>query len=209
MLILCKCLGLDFIRAEGFVFSHVADEGLMNACAGELLRYRKHIGAEHIQIFTDIKKKHRWILSSNIFIYSFSKTPHSHNVILMLIQNLCNSGMKVRLHNIFVIQDGQYVILVNHSAINSCCVSLRDWRSLQVHHSCLCVLGREAGQKTANQGTHFIKKKKNTNSGMLDFLFGNRWAYQDSTSLFFDYLTLWALYVLLMFIFMTLEIYRP
>ncbi|NP_001187840.1 uncharacterized protein LOC100528641 [Ictalurus punctatus] len=50
--------GLDFIRAEGFVFCHVADEGLMNACAGDLLRYRKHIGAEHIQIFTDIKKKH-------------------------------------------------------------------------------------------------------------------------------------------------------
>ncbi|KAI7814846.1 hypothetical protein IRJ41_024109 [Triplophysa rosa] len=50
--------GLDFIRAEGFVFSHVADEGLLNACAGELLRYRRHIGAEHIQIFTDIKKKH-------------------------------------------------------------------------------------------------------------------------------------------------------
>ncbi|XP_019935636.1 uncharacterized protein F13E9.13, mitochondrial [Paralichthys olivaceus] len=50
--------GMDFIRAEGFVFSHVADEGLLNACAGELLRYRKQIGAEHVQIFTDIKKKH-------------------------------------------------------------------------------------------------------------------------------------------------------
>ncbi|XP_036400282.1 uncharacterized protein F13E9.13, mitochondrial [Megalops cyprinoides] len=50
--------GLDFIRAEGFVFSHVADEGLLNACAGDLLRYRRAIAAEHIQIFTDIKKKH-------------------------------------------------------------------------------------------------------------------------------------------------------
>ncbi|KAM6977868.1 uncharacterized protein F13E9.13, mitochondrial [Aplochiton taeniatus] len=50
--------GLDFIRAEGFVFSHVADEGLLNACAGDLLRYRKQIGAEHVQVFTDIKKKH-------------------------------------------------------------------------------------------------------------------------------------------------------
>ncbi|XP_047435707.1 uncharacterized protein F13E9.13, mitochondrial isoform X1 [Mugil cephalus] len=50
--------GLDFIRAEGFVFSHVADEGLLNACAGDLLRYRKQIGADHVQIFTDIKKKH-------------------------------------------------------------------------------------------------------------------------------------------------------
>ena len=50
--------GLDFIRAEGFVFAHVADEGLMNSDAGELLRYRKLIGAEKINIFTDIKKKH-------------------------------------------------------------------------------------------------------------------------------------------------------
>ncbi|KAG1955636.1 BtpA/SgcQ family protein [Pimephales promelas] len=46
------------LASEGFVFSHVADEGLLNACAGELLRYRRHIGAEHVQIFTDIKKKH-------------------------------------------------------------------------------------------------------------------------------------------------------
>ncbi|XP_069822321.1 uncharacterized protein F13E9.13, mitochondrial-like isoform X2 [Dendropsophus ebraccatus] len=50
--------GADFIRAESFVFSHVADEGLVNACAGDLLRYRKAIGADHIQIFADIKKKH-------------------------------------------------------------------------------------------------------------------------------------------------------
>lgn len=50
--------GLDFIRAEGFVFAHIADEGFIDGCAGELLRYRKQIGAEHIHIFTDIKKKH-------------------------------------------------------------------------------------------------------------------------------------------------------
>jgi membrane complex biogenesis BtpA family protein len=49
---------LDFIRAEGFVFAHVADEGLMDGCAGDLLRYRRHIGADHIAILTDIKKKH-------------------------------------------------------------------------------------------------------------------------------------------------------
>lgn len=50
--------GLDFIRAEGFVFGHLADEGMMNSDAAELLRYRKKIGAENIQVFTDIKKKH-------------------------------------------------------------------------------------------------------------------------------------------------------
>ncbi|XP_017775031.1 PREDICTED: uncharacterized protein F13E9.13, mitochondrial [Nicrophorus vespilloides] len=48
----------DYIRAEGFVFSHVADEGFTDANAGTLLRFRKQIGAESIQIFTDIKKKH-------------------------------------------------------------------------------------------------------------------------------------------------------
>lgn len=50
--------GLDFIRAEGFVFGHIADEGIIESDAGELLRYRKTIGAENILIFTDIKKKH-------------------------------------------------------------------------------------------------------------------------------------------------------
>lgn len=50
--------GFDFIRAEGFVFGHMADEGMMNSDAAELLRYRKKIGADRIKIWTDIKKKH-------------------------------------------------------------------------------------------------------------------------------------------------------
>jgi uncharacterized protein len=50
--------GFDFIRVEGFVFGHLADEGYFESCAGELLRYRKQIGAEEIAVFTDIKKKH-------------------------------------------------------------------------------------------------------------------------------------------------------
>ncbi|XP_068241710.1 uncharacterized protein F13E9.13, mitochondrial [Palaemon carinicauda] len=53
-----KACGLQFIRAECFVFSHVADEGIMNACAGHLLRYRRTIAAEDVMVFTDIKKKH-------------------------------------------------------------------------------------------------------------------------------------------------------
>lgn len=51
--------GAHFIRCENFVFSHVADEGLMmDAAAGSLLRYRKSIGAESIKIFADVQKKH-------------------------------------------------------------------------------------------------------------------------------------------------------
>lgn len=53
-----KSAGIDFIRAEGFVFSHIADEGMFNSDAGEILRYRKSIGADDVLVFTDIKKKH-------------------------------------------------------------------------------------------------------------------------------------------------------
>jgi uncharacterized protein len=50
--------GAVFVRVEGFVFAHVADEGLIEADAGELLRYRRAIGATGVAVFADIKKKH-------------------------------------------------------------------------------------------------------------------------------------------------------
>lgn len=73
---------LDFIRAEGYVFGHVGDEGYIDSCAGDLLRYRRAIGAspeisvtssqngenrgseneeysnKGVMVFADIKKKH-------------------------------------------------------------------------------------------------------------------------------------------------------
>ena len=57
-LAVAKAANLDFIRAEGFVFAHVGDEGVFESDAGSLLRYRKMIDAEDILVFTDIKKKH-------------------------------------------------------------------------------------------------------------------------------------------------------
>lgn len=50
--------GLDFIRAEGFVFAHVGDEGLHESSAALLMRKRAYLKGEHIKIFADIKKKH-------------------------------------------------------------------------------------------------------------------------------------------------------
>ena len=49
---------LDFIRTEGYVFAHIADEGLIESSAAKLLRYRKMIGAQRVEIWADIKKKH-------------------------------------------------------------------------------------------------------------------------------------------------------
>lgn len=50
--------GLDFIRAEGYAYAHVADEGLIQASAAKLLRYRRLIGATQVQVWADVKKKH-------------------------------------------------------------------------------------------------------------------------------------------------------
>ena len=50
--------GLDFIRAEGYAYAHVADEGLIQSSAAKLLRYRKAIGSERVQVWADVKKKH-------------------------------------------------------------------------------------------------------------------------------------------------------
>lgn len=50
--------GLDFIRAEGYAYAHVADEGLIQASAANLLRYRRMIGATRVQVWADVKKKH-------------------------------------------------------------------------------------------------------------------------------------------------------
>jgi len=50
--------GASFVRVEGFVFAHIADEGLIEASAGALLRYRRAIGGDNIRVFADIKKKH-------------------------------------------------------------------------------------------------------------------------------------------------------
>ncbi|HIG10769.1 MAG: BtpA/SgcQ family protein [bacterium] len=51
--------GAAFIRAEGFAFASVADEGLLeSADAGPLLRYRRSLGAEGVAVFADVQKKH-------------------------------------------------------------------------------------------------------------------------------------------------------
>jgi predicted TIM-barrel enzyme len=39
-------------------FTHVADESLIQFSAAELLRYRKMIGADRVQVWAGVRKKH-------------------------------------------------------------------------------------------------------------------------------------------------------
>lgn len=49
---------LDFIRVEGYSFAHVADEGLIQSCAADLMRKRANLRSNNIKVIADIKKKH-------------------------------------------------------------------------------------------------------------------------------------------------------
>ncbi|KAK2584250.1 hypothetical protein KPH14_006661 [Odynerus spinipes] len=57
-LAVAKAADFNFIRSEGYIFSHIADEGFIDGCSGSLLRYRKYIDSDDILVFADIKKKH-------------------------------------------------------------------------------------------------------------------------------------------------------
>ena len=50
--------GLDYVRVEAYAFAHVADEGLIQSSAAELLRFRRKIGADRVRVWADVKKKH-------------------------------------------------------------------------------------------------------------------------------------------------------
>ena len=51
--------GARFIRAEGFAYAAVADEGILDeADAGGLLRFRRTIGADSIAVWSDVRSKH-------------------------------------------------------------------------------------------------------------------------------------------------------
>ncbi len=125
---IAKNAGLDFVRAEGFVFGHVADEGYIDANGGELLRYRKNINAEKIAIFTDIKKKHsshsitsdisivetakaaEYFLSDGLIITGSSTAEPANTDDIKLIKNACKIpvivGSGVTINNV-----SQYLLI--------------------------------------------------------------------------------------------------
>lgn len=49
---------LDYLRVEAYVFAHIGGAGIIEGCAGKLLRKRKELNLEHIKVFADVKKKH-------------------------------------------------------------------------------------------------------------------------------------------------------
>ena len=58
----------DFIRIPVFVDTVVTADGIAYPSAGEAIRYRRMLGAEHIQLLCDIQTKHTHMVSSDVSI---------------------------------------------------------------------------------------------------------------------------------------------
>jgi membrane complex biogenesis BtpA family protein len=79
----------SFIRVEGYVFAHVADEGLIESSAGSLLRYRRAMGADHIRVFADIKKKHSaHTITADVDIVETAKAAEFFSVDAVIVSGL-------------------------------------------------------------------------------------------------------------------------
>lgn len=118
-LAVAKAANFQFIRAEGFVFGHVADEGYMDSCAGELMRYRKAIGAENIAVFTDIKKKHSsHAITSDVAI---DETAHAAEFFLSdgVIITGSSTSKAVNLHELKSLKDKIHIPVLIGSGITA------------------------------------------------------------------------------------------
>lgn len=118
-LAVAKAANFQFIRAEGFVFGHVADEGYIDACAGELMRYRKAIGAEDILVFTDIKKKHSsHAITADVDI---AETAHATQFFLSdgVIVTGSTTGKAVYLHELKSLKDKIHIPVLIGSGITA------------------------------------------------------------------------------------------
>ena len=57
-LAIAHIVGAQFVRVNVWVGAAVTDQGIIEGAAREGILYRKQLGAEHIQIFTDVFVKH-------------------------------------------------------------------------------------------------------------------------------------------------------
>ncbi len=94
-------VGAVFIRAEGFVFASVADEGILEeADAGQLLRFRRTIDAGHVKILADVKKKHSaHAVTADVSVAEMTKAADFFGADGIVITGIA-TGQPIRLHDL-------------------------------------------------------------------------------------------------------------
>ncbi len=122
-LAVASCTGLQFIRAEGFVFASVADEGLIEeADAGSLLRYRKAIGAENVAVLADIRKKHSaHAITADVDVGEYAKAADFFGADGVIITGL-STGQAIRIDDLGTARVASKLPLIVGSGVTPQCV---------------------------------------------------------------------------------------
>ena len=103
--------GAQFIRVEGFAYGHLADEGWIEACAGELLRSRARLQSE-VAIWADLQKKHAsHAITADL---SLSELAHGHAFCGadVLIATGQRTGGRTRLQDVEALRDAGLPVVV-------------------------------------------------------------------------------------------------
>lgn len=107
----------DFIRAEGWTYAHISDKGIADACAGEVLRYRRMIGADHIPVFADLKKKHAahaW--TSDVPLSEMARMMDLHRADGMVVTGI-STGAEPDIEDLRIVRDATDLPLLIGSGI--------------------------------------------------------------------------------------------
>lgn len=172
-LAVAKAADMQFIRAEGYVFSHIADEGFTDACAGDLLRYRKQIDAENVLVFTDLKKKHSSHSITNDV--SLAETAHAAEFFMsdgIILTGKCNGKLFRKWP--FVFQDVLFfwLTLDGVGTATGCAVDVNDLKSIHGKVNAPILIG--SGVTSENLREYFYK----SNAAIIGSYFksGGHWS---------------------------------
>ena len=118
--------GACFIRVEAFAYAHVADEGWLDASAGELLRARQALLStpSDIRIFADIKKKHAaHAVTGDLGIANIAKGSAFAGADAVIVTGT-TTGSPVRIDDVVAAQEAGLPVIVGSGVDASNALSL-------------------------------------------------------------------------------------
>ena len=125
-----------FIRGEGFAYGHLADEGWIEACAGELLRDRARLQSA-VAIWTDVQKKHAsHAVTSDL---SLSELGHGHAFCGadVLIATGQRTGSRTNLEDVLSLREAGLPVVVGSGVDAEDAAMLAKWADALIVGSAL------------------------------------------------------------------------
>ena len=153
--------GARFIRAEGFAYAAVADEGLLEeADAGPLLRHRRAIGAEDVSIWADVRKKHSAHAITSDLVLADMVAGHEFMGADAVIITGSHTGQAVSVHDLEAAgQAGDLPVVVGSGATAESLPALLDHADAVIVGSALKKRGHWANELDEERIRAFVEAR--------------------------------------------------